>query len=59
MAAVGCLLPFVLLGIGAVIGAAIGGTIGAYWGCGIGLAIGLVAMGVGVRLLERIRTVRE
>ncbi|MBN8929285.1 MAG: hypothetical protein BGO51_27840 [Rhodospirillales bacterium 69-11] len=59
MAAVGCLLPFVLLGLGAVIGAAAGGTIGAYWGCGIGLAIGLLAMAFGVRVLERIRTARE
>ena len=38
-------MPFVLLGIGAVIGAAVGGTIGAYWGCGIGLGIGHVRLG--------------
>lgn len=59
MAAVGCLLPFVLLGLGAVIGVAVGGTTGAYWGCGIGFVIGLVGMALAVRLLERLRTVRE
>ena len=57
IAALGCLLPFVLLVLGAVGGALVGGTSGAYWGCGIGLliglAIGLAALGWWERLRSR------
>jgi hypothetical protein len=43
MAALGCLLPVVLLLVGGGLGGAIGGTADAVWGGVAGCAIGLVA----------------
>ncbi|HTW71776.1 MAG TPA: hypothetical protein VME47_17955 [Acetobacteraceae bacterium] len=55
MAAVGCLLPFALLVIGAIIGGVIGGTPDGLWGAGIGAAIGVAAMLFVLRWFERAR----
>ena len=44
MAAIGCLLPLVLLVAGAAIGGVIGGTSGGIWGAVIGAALGIAAM---------------
>jgi len=56
MAAVGCLLPFVLLIVGAVIGGVIGGTPAGLWGAGIGAGVGLAAMLAALRWFDRTRT---
>jgi tellurite resistance protein TehA-like permease len=53
MPALGCLIPFVLLIVGAAIGGAIGGTRPAIWGGVAGFAIGLLCALVALRLFER------
>jgi hypothetical protein len=55
MPALGCLIPFVLLIVGAGIGGAIGGTAYAIWGGVIGLAIGSLAAFLALRTFERAR----
>lgn len=55
MAALGCMIPFVLLIIGAVIGGVIGGTPDGLWGAGIGAVVGLAIMLVGLRWFDRAR----
>jgi hypothetical protein len=53
--AVGCLIPFVLLVIGAAIGAAVGGTADAYLGCVAGFAVGVIAVLLALNWLGHIR----
>jgi hypothetical protein len=55
MPAIGCLIPFVLLIVGAGIGGAIGGTTVAIWGGVAGFAIGLAGALVALRMFERAR----
>jgi hypothetical protein len=55
MPALGCLIPFVQLLVGAGIGGVIGGTSYAVWGGVAGFAIGLVGALAGLRLFERSR----
>jgi hypothetical protein len=53
MFAIGCFIPFVLLGVGAVAGGLLGGTTGGLWGGGGGFIVGLVAMVAVLGLFER------
>jgi hypothetical protein len=55
MPAIGCLIPFVLLIVGAAIGGVIGGTTLAIWGGVAGFAIGLVGALLALRAFERAR----
>ncbi|HEY2621484.1 MAG TPA: hypothetical protein VGI78_29400 [Acetobacteraceae bacterium] len=55
MPAIGCLVPFVLLLVGAGIGGVIGGTKFAIWGGVAGFAIGLVGALLALRAFERAR----
>jgi hypothetical protein len=54
MLAIGCLIPFVTLVLGAAIGAYVGGDHGGYWGAGIGFAAGLALAAIGLFLLDRV-----
>jgi hypothetical protein len=53
MFAIGCLLPFVLLAIGAVAGGLLGGTTAGLWGAGGGFVVGIAAMLVILGVFER------
>lgn len=53
MLAIGCLVPFVLLSLGAAIGSYFGDISGGYWGAGIGLAAGLLLVAGGIAVLNR------
>ena len=55
MLAVGCLIPFVLVGIGAALGSYLGADQGGYWGAGAGFAAGLLIVGIMFWGLERFR----
>jgi hypothetical protein len=55
MPALGCLIPFVLLIVGAGIGGAAGGTTYAVWGAVAGFVIGLLGALVGLRVFEHAR----
>jgi hypothetical protein len=55
MPAIGCLVPFVLLIVGAAIGGTLGGTTFAIWGSVAGFAIGLLGALAALRLFERAR----
>ena len=55
MPALGCLIPFVLLIVGAAVGGVIGGTRPAIWGAAAGFAIGLLGALIALRLFERAR----
>ena len=55
MLAIGCLIPFVLIGIGAALGSYLGADRGGYWGAGAGFAAGLVIVAVLFWALERFR----
>jgi hypothetical protein len=55
MPAIGCLVPFVLLIVGAGIGGAIGGTAFAIWGGVAGFVIGLLGALLALRIFERAR----
>jgi hypothetical protein len=46
MVAIGCLIPFVVAGIGGFIGYSIGGPTDAIWGGGIGFLVGGGAFGL-------------
>ena len=56
MPALGCLIPFVLLIVGAAIGGAVGGTRAAIWGGIAGCVVGLACALVGLRLFTRARS---
>jgi hypothetical protein len=53
MAAIGCLLPFALMLLGAAIGQLAGSATVGYWGMGIGFLVGAVLAGLAFRLLAR------
>jgi len=53
--AVGCLIPFALLAVGAAAGSYIGNISGGYWGAGAGFAAGLLLVAVGFVLVDRSR----
>jgi hypothetical protein len=53
--AIGCLIPFVLLIVGAATGAMWGGTTYGIWGAAAGFAIGIVGMLLVMRAFERAR----
>ena len=55
MAALGCLLPFLLLLLGGGIGGAIGGTLAAIWGGVAGFAIGLLGALLALRIFRGAR----
>jgi hypothetical protein len=55
MPALGCLIPFVLLIVGAGIGGVIGGTTYAIWGAAAGFVIGGLGAALALRLFERAR----
>lgn len=44
MLAIGCVIPFGLLLLGAILGAYIGGVHGGYWGAGIGAGTGTLIL---------------
>jgi hypothetical protein len=53
--ALGCLIPFALMIVGAAMGGVAGGTMPAVWGGVAGFAIGLVGALLALRLLSRAR----
>lgn len=55
MVAIGCVIPFVLMLLGAGIGAAIAGDRGGLWGLVIGFLIGAAAMALAYWTFERAR----
>jgi hypothetical protein len=55
MAALGCLLPFLLLLLGGGIGGVLGGTAEAIWGGMAGFAIGLLGGLLALRIFRRAR----
>ena len=55
MPAIGCLIPFVLLIVGAGAGGAFGGTTYAIWGSVAGLVIGGLGAALALRMFERAR----
>ncbi|HET6610299.1 MAG TPA: hypothetical protein VFG62_26780 [Rhodopila sp.] len=55
MLAVGCLLPFVTLAVGAIGGSYLGAVQGGYWGAGIGFGVGLLIAVAGFIVLDRAR----
>jgi hypothetical protein len=55
MAALGCLLPFLLLLLGCGIGGVIGGTMAAIWGGVAGFAIGLLGALLALRIFQGAR----
>ncbi len=59
MAAIGCLIPLVLMIIGAVAGSAIGGRTVGVWGGAIGVVVGVAAMLLMWWLFERAKNLPE
>ena len=55
MPALGCLIPFVLMIVGAAVGGAIGGTRPAIWGGAAGFVIGLLGALLALKVFERAR----
>jgi hypothetical protein len=55
MPALGCLIPFLLMIVGAAVGGAIGGTRPAILGGGTGFVIGLLCVLLALRVFERAR----
>jgi hypothetical protein len=55
MLAVGCLIPFATLAIGAAVGSYFGAVHGGYWGAGIGFGVGILAAVAGFVVLDRAR----
>ncbi len=53
MFAIGCLIPLVLLAVGAVAGGLLGGTTAGLWGGAGGFVVGVVAMAAVLGLFER------
>ena len=55
MFAVGCLIPFVLLALGAVAGGLVGGITAGFWGGGAGFVIGIAIMLAMLGAFERVK----
>ncbi|HEY4043935.1 MAG TPA: hypothetical protein VGM32_19095 [Rhodopila sp.] len=55
MLAVGCLIPFVMLAVGAGLGSYLGDVRGGYLGAGVGFGAGLLIAVVGLLILDRAR----
>lgn len=55
MLAVGCLVPFAMLALGAAIGSYEGGVHGGYWGAGVGGCGGILLAVIGFFVVERLR----
>ncbi len=55
MLAVGCLVPFVCIAIGAALGSYWGADRGGYWGAGAGFAGGLLLVGIVLAMFNRAR----
>ena len=55
MVAIGCVIPFVLMLLGAAIGAAIAGDRGGLWGLVAGFLIGAACMALAYWIFERAR----
>jgi hypothetical protein len=53
MLAIGCLIPLVMLAIGAGLGSYLGGIHGGYWGAGVGFGVGLLIAVAAMVILER------
>jgi hypothetical protein len=53
--AVGCLIPFALLAVGAAVGSYLGNINGGYWGAGAGFVAGLLIVVAGFVLIDRSR----
>jgi hypothetical protein len=53
MLAIGCLIPFVMLVIGAVLGSYLGDVRGGYWGAGAGAGLGCLVVFAGIAILGR------
>jgi hypothetical protein len=53
MLAIGCLIPFVTIVIGAGLGSYLGGIHGGYWGAGVGFGVGLLIAVAAMVILER------
>ena len=58
MLAIGCMIPFVSLALGAGIGSYLGKIQGGYWGAGLGFGAGLVVAIAAMALLGRLRRPR-
>jgi hypothetical protein len=55
MLAVGCLIPFMTLVIGAGLGSYLGNVQGGYWGAGLGFGAGVLIAIAAMILLDRAR----
>ena len=55
MPAVGCLIPFVMLAVGAVLGSYLADVHGGYWGAGIGFCTGILIAVADMIALDRAR----
>jgi hypothetical protein len=55
MLAIGCLIPFVTLALGAVLGSYFGAVHGGYLGAGIGFCVGILIGVSGMIILDRVR----
>ena len=55
MAALGCLMPFILALLGAVTGHYLGGPSGNLWGVAVGFAAGLAIAVAALRVLGRLK----
>ena len=53
MFAIGCLIPFVLMAVGAAAGGLLGGTTAGLWGGAGGFIVGLIAMVALLEMFER------
>lgn len=56
MLAIGCLIPFVMLAIGAGLGSYLGNVHGGYLGAGVGFGAGLLVAVAGVIALSKVRS---
>jgi hypothetical protein len=55
MLAIGCLIPFVLMAVGAAVGGLLGGMTAGAWGCAGGFVVGLIAMVAVLGMFERVK----
>ena len=55
MLAIGCLIPFGLLAVGAAVGSYLGNVHGGYWGAGAGFGAGILLVSIALLVLNRTR----